>query len=312
MFIVAEAEVLHNEDSRVDSRIILLLKEDKRMQTTQRDSPNGPMGGVVCLIGQNIKGEDLLMRVIVTKDYQAMSRRAAELVENYVQKEPEALISFPGGDTPVGMLKEFVALVNSGALDPSGLRFVQLDDWVGIGPEDEGSCSHFICENLLRLMSRPFAEVFTFNGAAPDVDAQLEAQDDFIRCYGPIGVEVLGIGMNGHLGFNEEGVDFSLRSHRTQLSSITKGVQKKYFGGRDLPLTEGITQGIAQIMEAKQVILLANGEKKAEIIARALTGPVSNHVPASVLQEHPHCICVLDQAAAALLPEDMQGLEYEV
>ena len=251
------------------------------------------------------------MRVIVTEDYRTMSRRAAELVKEYVLKEREALVSFPGGDTPVGMLEEFVSMVNGGAVDPSGLRFVQLDDWVGIGPEDEGSCSHFIREKLLRPMKKPFAETFTFNGAAPDIDAQLEAQDAFIRRYGPIGVEVLGIGMNGHLGFNEEGADFSLRSHRTPLSDVTKGVQKKYFGGRDLPLTEGITQGIAQIMESRLVILLANGTRKAEIIARALTGPVSSQVPASVLQEHPCCVCVLDRDAAAQLPKDLPGLEYE-
>ena len=251
------------------------------------------------------------MRVIVTEDYQAMSRRAEELVEEYVAREPEALISFPGGDTPVGMLERFVDRVNSGALDPGGLRFVQLDDWVGIGPDDEGSCSNFIREKLLRPMKKPFAEVFTFDGAAPNVDAQLEEQDAFIRRHGPIGVEVLGIGMNGHLGFNEEGVDFSLRSHRIPLSNVTKGVQKKYFGGRDLPLTEGITQGIAQIIESRMVILMANGERKAEIIARALTGAVGNQVPASVLQQHPCFVCVLDRAAAALLPRDLPGLEYE-
>lgn len=251
------------------------------------------------------------MKVIVTKDYRAMSLRAADLVEAYVERNPEALVSFPGGDTPVGMLAEFVARVNRGQLDPGGLRFVQLDDWVGIGPEDEGSCSHFIRETLLRPMKTPFAQVFTFDGAAPDVDGQLAAQDAFIRRWGPIGAEVLGIGMNGHLGFNEEGVDFSLRSHRTALSAVTRGVQKKYFGGRDLPLTEGITQGIAQIMESRMVILLANGEKKAQIIARALTGPVDSRVPASVLQGHPNCVCVLDRAAASLLPRDLPGLEWE-
>ena len=102
---------------------------------------------------------------------------------------------------------------------------------------------------------------------------------------------------------------FSLRSHRTPLSDVTKSVQKKYFGGQDLPLTEGITQGIAQIMESELVILLANGARKAEIVSKAITGPVTNEVPASILQKHPNCVYLLDQEAASLLPKDLPGLE---
>lgn len=249
------------------------------------------------------------MKIIVAKDYAAMSRAAADLVERLVHEEPEALVSFPGGDTPVGLLEEFCGRVSRGEIDPTGLKFVQLDDWVGIGPDDAGSCSNFIRDKLLRKMAKPFADVFTFDGARADIDQQLAAQDAFIGRYGPISVEVLGIGMNGHLGFNEDGVDFSLRSHRTPLSVTTKGVQKKYFGGRDLPLTEGITQGIAQIMESKTVIVIANGEKKAEIVAKAILEPVTNRVPASVLQGHPNCYYLLDEGAASLLPKDLPGLE---
>jgi len=135
--------------------------------------------------------------------------------------------------------------------------------------------------------------------------------DAFIRRYGPIAVEVLGIGMNGHLGFNENGVDFSLRSHRTPLSAVTKAVQKKYFGGRELPLAEGITQGIAQIMESELVILLASGVQKAEIVFKAITGPVTNELPASILQKHPNCIWLLDQDAAGLLPRELVEMKNQ-
>ena len=228
------------------------------------------------------------MRVVVEKDYEAMSRCATDLVQKAIEKDPQCLVSFPGGDTPVGMLREFVSRVNSGMIDPTGVKFVQLDDWVGIGPQDEGSCSHFVNTQLLTPMHRPFADKFLFDGSRiAAIDCQLKEQDAFIRRYGPIAVEVLGIGMNGHLGFNENGVDFSLRSHRTPLSAVTKAVQKKYFGGRELPLAEGITQGIAQIMESELVILLASGVQKAEIVFKAITGPVTNELPASILQKHP-------------------------
>lgn len=249
------------------------------------------------------------MQIIVTNDYEAMSRCAADFVRDSVSRNPQSLLCFPGGDTPVGMLREFVSYVNSGAIDPTGLKFVQLDDWVGLGPGDEGSCSHFVRTELIDRMRRPFADLFLFDGGSVDtIDQQLEEHDAFIRRYGPINVEVLGIGMNGHLGFNENGVDFSLRSHRTALSDTTKSVQKKYFGGRDLPLSEGITQGIAQIMEAELVILLANGAGKAEIVSKAITGPVTNEVPASILQNHSNCIWVLDREAAGLLPKDLSGI----
>lgn len=250
------------------------------------------------------------MKILVTADYEAMSRKAEQMVEAFLQEDPRALVSFPGGDTPARLLELFVAAVQEERVDPAQLRFVQLDDWVGIGPQDAGSCSHFLRTKLLEPMGRPFGQQFLFDASRTDIDAQVAAQDAFIRRWGPIGVEVLGIGMNGHLGFNEEGVDFSLRSHRNPLSNVTRGVQKKYFGGRDLPLTEGVTQGIAQIMESRLVILLANGEKKAEIMEQALTGPVTNRVPASVLQTHPNAVCILDRAAAARLPRDLPGLEF--
>lgn len=245
------------------------------------------------------------MRIIVAKDYEAMSRAAADLMETWVREAPEGLISIAGGDSPAGLVRELCRKIREGQIDPSGLKFVQLDDWVGIGPEDEGSCSHFLKKDLIGAMEKPFADVFTFDGTREDIDSQLQAQDAFIRKYGPISVQVLGIGMNGHLGFNEDGVDFSLRSHRMPLSSVTLGVQKKYFGGRDLPLTEGITMGIAQIMESRTVLVLASGEKKADIVAKAITGPVTNRLPASVLQRHPNCLYLLDEAAASRLPEDL-------
>jgi len=247
------------------------------------------------------------MHIIIAENYADLSLRAANFAEEFLQSEPTALISFPGGDTPVGMLRLFAQRVRSGEIDVSAAKFVQLDDWVGLGPEDAGSCSNFIQTHLLEPMGKPFADCFLFDGKAADIDEQLALQDAFVHKYGPIGLDVLGIGMNGHLGFNEDGADFSLRSHRTPLSPVTRGIQSKYFGGRELPLTEGITLGIAQIMESKAVLLLAGGAAKSEIVANALAGPVSRSVPASVLQHHPNFTCILDRAAAARLPKSLLG-----
>lgn len=240
------------------------------------------------------------MHIVVCKDYEEMSRRAAEIVAEQIKKRPDGLISFPGGDTPLGMVHVFADMVNEGKVDISRTHYVSLDEWVGLSNEDEGSCGLFNQHNLLSRLQHPFAGTHIINGAAEDIESERVALNDYISQYGPLDVSVLGIGMNGHLGFNENGVDFDLDAHIIPLSETTLKVMTKYFGEKFHP-THGISQGIRQIMAAKTVILIANGAHKAEILKKAVHGPVTNEVPASVLQNHPNCYVVADEAAAALL-----------
>lgn len=240
------------------------------------------------------------MHIVVCKDYEEMSRRAAEIVAEQIKKRPDGLISFPGGDTPLGMVHVFADMVNEGKVDISRTHYVSLDEWVGLSNEDEGSCGLFNQHNLLSRLQHPFAGTHIINGAAQDIESERVALNDYISQYGPLDVSVLGIGMNGHLGFNENGVDFDLDAHIIPLSETTLKVMTKYFGEKFHP-THGISQGIRQIMAAKTVILIANGAHKAEILKKAVHGPVTNEVPASVLQNHPNCYVVADEAAAALL-----------
>ena len=240
------------------------------------------------------------MHIVVCKDYEEMSRRAAEIVAEQVKKRPDGLISFPGGDTPLGMVHVFADMVNEGKVDISRTHYVSLDEWVGLSNEDEGSCGLFNQQNLLSRLQHPFAGTHIIIGAAEDIESERVALNDYISQYEPLDVSVLGIGMNGHLGFNENGVDFDLDAHIIPLSETTLKVMTKYFGEKFHP-THGISQGIRQIMAAKTVILIANGAHKAEILKKAVHGPVTNEVPASVLQNHPNCYVVADEAAAALL-----------
>ena len=240
------------------------------------------------------------MKIIVCKDYEEMSARAAALAADCVRENPQALISFPGGDTPRGMVHAFADLVNAGEVDIARARYVSLDEWVGLSNEDEGSCGLFNRAEFLSRLQKPFLDLHIINGKAEDIEAERRALDAYIASYGPLDVSVLGIGMNGHLGFNEDGVDFGLNAHIIPLSDTTKRVMTKYFGEKFHP-EYGISQGIAQIMAAKKVILIANGAHKAEIIEKAVRGEVTNRVPASVLQNHPNCYVVVDEAAAARL-----------
>ena len=240
------------------------------------------------------------MQIIVCGDYEEMSRRAAELAADSVREDPCGLISFPGGDTPLGMVHAFAAMVNRGEVDISRTRYVSLDEWVGLSDADEGSCGRFNRRELLGRLETPFLDVHLIDGAAADIQGERQALNDYIARYGPLNVSVLGIGMNGHLGFNEDGVNFDLDAHITRLSETTKQVMPKYFGEKFRP-QYGITQGIRQIMAAQRVILIASGAHKAEILEKAVRGPVRTGVPASVLQGHANCYVVADAAAASLL-----------
>jgi glucosamine-6-phosphate deaminase len=240
------------------------------------------------------------MKLIICADYQEMSRKAAEEAARIVSGAGEHLVSFPGGDTPLGMVGEFVRLVNSGSADISRTRYVQLDEWVGLGEEDKGSCAWFNRVNLLDKLENPFLEYHLINGKAADSKGECARLNAFIDRYGPLDLSVLGIGLNGHLGFNEEGVDFENNAHIIPLSETTKRVMGKYFD-RQFPLEYGITQGIKQIMAAKNIILIANGAHKSSILKKGFAGPITNAVPASVLQRHGNCTVIADAEAAAEL-----------
>ncbi len=240
------------------------------------------------------------MEIIVCKDYEEMSRKAAELAAEGLRRRPDGLLSFAGGETPLGTVHAFADMANRGEVDLSRAHYVSLDEWVGLSNTDEGSCGLFNNQELLARLDKPFAACHIINGAAGDMEAERDALNAYFAQYGPLTVSVLGIGMNGHLGFNEDGVSFDLDAHIVPLSDVTKQVMGKYFGEKFHP-THGISQGIRQIMAAERAILIANGAHKADIIQKALTGPVTSSVPASVLQNHPDCYVVLDADAAARL-----------
>lgn len=229
-----------------------------------------------------------------------MSREAAQLVAKSIPPGKPCLISFPAGDTPKGMVEEFVRMVNGGDLDISHTRYVSLDEWVGLGRRQRGSCAWFNHTHILDRLEKPFLEYHLIDGEASDMAKECQRLDTFIAQHGPLDLSVLGIGMNGHLGFNEEGVDFSLNAHVIPLSRTTRSVMGKYFD-TEYDLKFGITQGLAQIMAAQKVILIASGPHKADILWKAFRGPVSNRVPASILQRHPNCVLVVDAEAGSRL-----------
>lgn len=240
------------------------------------------------------------MKVSVLDDYKAMSERAAELMERCIVQKPEALVCIPSGDTPTQTLALLVNRVKQGSLAISNCHFVGLDEWVGMDKNDHGSCQHYQFTHFFDPLTIPDARLILFQAKERNLGAECERVDDHILRRGGIDLALVGVGINGHIGLNEPGVSPDLYSHVSTLDPITVSVAAKYFG-ETKPLEKGITLGLRHLMEARTLIVIANGEKKADIIHRIVEGEVTRQVPGSLLQRHKNCHVLLDASAAQLL-----------
>jgi glucosamine-6-phosphate deaminase len=229
-----------------------------------------------------------------------MSAATTELITKQVHENPSSLLCFPSGDTPTGMLQRLVEQSNLGNLDFGATHFVGLDEWVGMDKHDEGSCQHYMFSQFFEAAKIKASQITFFDAKASDLANECRRVDDVIRKRGSLDMIVVGVGINGHIGLNEPGTPFDSYCHASDLAESTKTVGQKYFTSAT-PLTKGITVGLKHMMEAKGIVVIASGEKKSAIIQQIVEGPVTEDVPASILQRHPNAILVLDEAAASRL-----------
>ena len=238
--------------------------------------------------------------VSIFNTYDALSDFAAQEIINTVQQNPKAVLCLAAGDTPRLTYQKMVALAHKNHLSFSGVTFIGLDEWVGIGPAIEGSCYHFLNELIFKPLSIKEERIFFFNGRAADLQAECKRIDTTIKELGAIDLTLVGIGINGHIGFNEPCINPELGAHIVALDAVTANVGQKYFKEEKL-LTQGISLGMAQIMASGKVVLVANGIKKAAIIRVTMQGNISTTVPASFIRNHPKGMILLDKQAAAEL-----------
>mgnify|MGYP001429855145 CR=1 FL=1 len=247
------------------------------------------------------------MNVVVVPDYEQMSLNAAAVVAEAVKSAPRIVLGLPTGNTPKGMYRELVRLHRAGELDCAGVVTFNLDEYWGLGPDHPMSFAHFMRTHFLAHVNiAPGNSHWPDAGASgTDPDAACRAYEEQIRAAGGLDLVVLGIGVNGHIGFNEPGTPFDSRTHVVPLTEETRLANYRGYGFRtleDVPRF-GITMGLGTIMGARRVLLLASGQEKAPALARAVNGPVTEEVPASVLQRHPDVTLIVDEAAAfALAP----------
>lgn len=236
-------------------------------------------------------------QVYLEDDFEAMSRRSAELVTQVVKKKPDALISLPAGSTAKRTFEIFKEMSDSGELDLSRAWFVALDEWLDLEDESE-NCDAFMRANFYGPLGIPDERVKRFDIHAKDLDAACREVDEFIFSHGGINVMLLGVGMNGHLGLNEPYSDFSLYAKVVELDPVTMQVGQKYFS-EGMVLTRGITLGVHHMFETGLVILQVGGSHKAEIMERVFRTAPTEELPATVLKLVPHGVIVIDRDAAA-------------
>jgi galactosamine-6-phosphate isomerase len=243
------------------------------------------------------------MKVKIYSSYEALSAATANAMVELIKEKPNAVICIASGDSPKLACELFCKKVKEENIDVSQFFFVGLDEWVGLPPETSGSCHNDFKKRLIQPLDVAVAQYHLFDAMAANLQNECTVMDKIINEKGGIDLMIVGIGMNGHIGFNEPGVDFNLLSHVINLDETTISVGQKYFQ-QQVVLQKGITLGLAYLMSTGKVFLLANGTRKAEVIQKAVDGAITNAFPASIMQQHAGGIIMVDAAAASLLPSN--------
>ena len=227
------------------------------------------------------------MRMIKAKDYADLSRKAANILAAQVNLKPNCVLGLATGSTPIGTYKCLVEDYNNGNLDFSEVKSANLDEYCGLDESNDQSYRYFMNDNLFNHVNIDKANTNVPNGKAEDLEAECARYDALIEELGGVDIQLLGIGHNGHIGFNEPCDEFVKGTHLVDLGERTIQANARFFASIDEVPRQAVTMGIKTIMSAKKVLLIANGQDKKEIVEKAFFGPVTPNVPASILQLHP-------------------------
>ncbi len=241
------------------------------------------------------------MRIYQTESYDAMSIRAGRLVAAHILKNPSCVLGLATGSSPVGLYRSLIEQYHDGILDFSQVRSVNLDEYVGLDGSHDQSYRYFMQKNLFDHVNIDLENTYVPNGLAADPVAEGVRYDALIRSLGGIDLQLLGMGRNGHIGFNEPGEAFIPGTHQVGLAPNTIEANARFFASADQVPRRAITMGIAAIMQARQVLIVVSGADKADAVRTAFRGPVTPDCPASILQLHPDVVLVGDRDALSKL-----------
>lgn len=243
------------------------------------------------------------MEIIVAKDYQDMSEAAADIIAELVAEKPGCVLGLATGSTPEGLYAELVKRYEEEGLDFSRVATFNLDEYRGLPADHEQSYHYFMQKHLFSHVNVRPENTHVPNGANPDAEAACEAYEASIALAGGVDLQLLGLGHNGHIGFNEPADEFTKETNCVDLTESTINANSRLFNSADEVPRQAYTMGIGTIMAAKQILLVVSGEDKAQIVRDVFFGPVTPQVPASILQFHPNAIAVVDEAAFSACEE---------
>lgn len=246
------------------------------------------------------------MKIIKTIDYYHMSRMAANILSAQVIIKPDCVLGLATGSTPIGTYEQLIRWYEKGDLDFSQVRTINLDEYKGLSPENEQSYRYFMNEHLFKHINISLQNTHVPDGLELDSAKACDDYNHVIRDNGGVDLQLLGLGLNGHIGFNEPGAAFEKETHCVDLTQSTIDANSRFFETMNQVPKQAYTVGIKTIMQAKKIVVIATGESKADIIARAFWGPITPAVPASVLQLHNDVVLVADEAALSKIPDELR------
>ena len=241
------------------------------------------------------------MRIIKAKDYDDLSRKAANIISAQVLLKPDCVLGLATGSTPIGTYKQLIEWYEKGDLDFSAAKSVNLDEYRGLTKDNDQSYYYFMYNNLFKHININMENTNVPDGTEPDSEKECSRYENVIEAYGGVDLQLLGLGPNGHIGFNEPDKDFPRTTHCVDLTQSTIEANKRFFASVDDVPKQAYTMGIGTIMKARKILLVVSGADKAQILHDVLCGPVTPEVPASILQLHSDVIVVADEAAMAKL-----------
>lgn len=244
--------------------------------------------------------EDCHMELKIFNTPELLAKHTANKIIEAITQKPNAVLCLATGHSPVLTYRHLVEEVKRSAIDFSSVHFVGLDEWVGVKTTNPGSCHYFLHQHLFTPLKIKPSNIHLFNGLEKPIEKQCAVMTETIKNMGGIDLMLVGLGKNGHIGFNEPGCDENLSAHVISLDKITLQGSRKYFHD-DTPLEKGITLGIQSVLESNQVILVANGVKKAEIVKQTIEQPISMNIPATMLRKHKQSHMFVDAKAAKKL-----------
>ena len=241
------------------------------------------------------------MKVIITKDYEEMSAVAGGIIEGQIRENPSSVLGLATGSTPIGLYKYLIEQYKNNKISFKDVKTVNLDEYLGLEPTHDQSYRYFMNTNLFDHIDINKDNTNVPSGICSDFDKECDRYEELIQNLGGIDLQLLGIGNNGHIGFNEPDSFFEGRTHVTPLTESTINANARFFASRDDVPTKAISMGTGTIFKAKKIVLVASGESKAKTILDTVRGKITPSVPASILQLHNDVTLVIDEDAAALL-----------